>query len=283
MIFFIADGRLGNQIFQYAFLRTIGNNDEILEVFDGVEVLNINRKLRVLRGLVYRIIKPIVHFLGKVRLITLIKVNHEIVLEKYIRETTSLTTKKGLLSFIRYVETGFFQSESFFYKSIIENLDIKDKHIKKAKNQLSTIDDSYLKVFVHIRMRDYKNYKAFGKGTLLPMGYFHSQVEWFTKNRSNAYFVFLSDEPEMIGDIFSYVEHKLIPINNYFGVDFSIMTLCEGAILSPSSFGWWGSYMMEKRDVIFAPKNWVGFESDIHYGANLTSFMKEINIKEIKQ
>ena len=291
MIFFIADGRLGNQIFQYAFLKTIAKNnekivvtgfEELLEVFCGVEVLNINRKIKVLRGMLYKVIKPIVYFLGKARLITLIKVNHEIVLEKYKRESTSFTTKKGLLSFIRYGETGFFQSDIFFDKNKIKDLHIKVKYVQEAEKQLSMIDDSFLKVFVHIRMGDYKDYKVFGKSTLLPMNYFHSQIDWFIKNKKNPYFIFLSDEPEMIENEFVYVENKLIPKNNHFGVDFAIMTLCEGAILSHSSFGWWGSYMMGNRDIVFAPKHWVGFESDIHYGASLTNFMKEINIKEIK-
>ncbi len=46
------------------------------------------------------------------------------------------------------------------------------------------------------------------------------------------------------------------------------MTLCNGAILSPSSFGWWGSYLMINKDVVFAPKYWLGWKSNKDYHRN---------------
>jgi hypothetical protein len=57
------------------------------------------------------------------------------------------------------------------------------------------------------------------------------------------------------------------------------MTLCNSAILSPSSFGWWGSYLMKDRDIVFAPKYWLGFESKVEYHKNsIASFMEEMEI-----
>jgi hypothetical protein len=46
---------------------------------------------------------------------------------------------------------------------------------------------------------------------------------------------------------------------------FAIMTMCNRAILSPSSFGWWESYFMKGRDIVFAPKYWLGFNSQIDH------------------
>jgi len=57
------------------------------------------------------------------------------------------------------------------------------------------------------------------------------------------------------------------------------MTLCNGAILSPSSFGWWGSYLMKNRDVVFAPKYWLGWKSKIDCPKNIvTNFMKVVDV-----
>ena len=102
----------------------------------------------------------------------------------------------------------------------------------------------------------------------------------FLKNKSDAYFIFLSDEPEFIEKEFEYLENKIISRNSY-EVDFAIMTLCNGAILSPSSFGWWGSYLMKNRDVVFAPKYWLGFESKMEFpcsSRNSPSYSIEIDV-----
>ncbi len=89
----------------------------------------------------------------------------------------------------------------------------------------------------------------------------------------------MSDEPEFVEKEFKYIENKLISYKAHFGTDFAIMTKCESAILSPSSFGWWGSYMMKDRDVVFAPKYWTGFNSKVSYHTNtVPSFVKEIEI-----
>jgi hypothetical protein len=103
----------------------------------------------------------------------------------------------------------------------------------------------------------------------------------FLKNKSDAYFIFLSDEPEFIEKEFEYLENKIISRNSY-EVDFAIMTLCNGAILSPSSFGWWGSYLMKNRDVVFAPKYWLGFRSFIEkHAGSFPSFAKPVDAMRI--
>ncbi|MDR0571688.1 MAG: hypothetical protein LBG48_02425 [Rickettsiales bacterium] len=61
------------------------------------------------------------------------------------------------------------------------------------------------------------------------------------------------------------------------------MTLCINAILSPSSFGWWGSYFMKSRNIVFAPKHWLGFASDVDYHKSpLASYMIPIS-NELKR
>ena len=54
MKLFLADGRLGNQIFQYVFLKTNQKNDETIivsgfedlkEVFEINDIINLNKKI----------------------------------------------------------------------------------------------------------------------------------------------------------------------------------------------------------------------------------------------
>ena len=78
---------------------------------------------------------------------------------------------------------------------------------------------------------------------------------------------------------FDFVENKSISNHAHFGTDLAIMTKCNSAILSPSSFGWWGAYLMREREIIFTPRYWLGFNSDIEYHASANlSFAKEVTI-----
>ncbi|MEM5947462.1 alpha-1,2-fucosyltransferase [Spirochaetia bacterium 38H-sp] len=288
MIIFFADGRLGNQIFQYVFLKTIQKNnerilvsgfDEFLTLFsiDDKTLLHFSRKNRIQRNLLYRIIKPFLYKVADVKLINSLTIKYEKILNNYRRESTSYIRSKGLVNRITLVKTAFFQSESLFNKELVNNLKIKNVYLKKAKTFLSPLKNNYL-VFAHIRKGDYKNVRVYGKDVLLPMKYFHYCIKWFLENRKNCYFVFLSDEPEFIEKEFEYLNNKIISKNSY-EVDFAIMTMCNGAILSPSSFGWWGSYLMKNRDVVFVPMFWLGWSSKIEYhkGA-VAGYMREVEI-----
>ena len=288
MIVFFANGRLGNQIFQYVFLKTIQENnekivvcgfDDLLNVFELNDdtIISLPNRNKWIRRFVYKVFDPICNKLSDFRFINSIKVKHEKILEKYRRESTEICNIKGLIKNINFVKLGYFQSENFFNRKSIKNLKIKEKFTLKAKEFLKQYENNY-KVFIHIRRGDYKNFFVYGKETILPMSYFHNQIKWFLENKKNVIFIFLSDEPDFIEDEFDYLDNKIISKNSY-EIDFAIMTLCNGAILSPSSFGWWGSYLMKNRDVVFAPKYWLGWKSKINYHKeSLANFMKRVEV-----
>jgi hypothetical protein len=275
MIFFLADGRFGNQVFQYLFLKTIQEYDEkilvsgfedLQQVFEVNNFKNLNKKNFWIRNFLFRIFKPILDWLANKKIISSVSVIHENVFKNYRRETVGYKTNIGLFKFIRYVKLGFFQSEEFFKKDLVSGLKIKNSFLNKSIDFIKPFEKRY-KVFIHIRRGDYKDYKVYGKNTLLPMSYFHNQIKWFLKNKNDVYFIFLSDESDFIEKEFSYLKDKVVSTNSY-EVDFAIMTKCNGAILSPSSFSWWGSYLMDDRDIVFAPKYWLGFESKVDYHCN---------------
>lgn len=283
MILFIAEGRLGNQLFQYAFLQTIrrGNEkifvygfDELVEVFDNVECVVLKRpRNRLLRGIlnrfIYKLVRPLLNTISSVKLFDSIEVEYDYVLGKYRREKTSFVRNKGLLSKILYVKTGYFQSESFFNPEKIKGLKIKKVFLEEAKRIIELIPQGANKVFVHIRLTDYKNFSVYGKPSVLPMEYFYKIVDWFEKNVDNPFFIILSDEPETLTDKFNHLKHRsmIVKNSNHFGVDFAIMTMCEYGVLSPSTFSWWASYFMANRKLVFYPKHWLGFHSGEEFPA----------------
>jgi hypothetical protein len=288
MILFLADGRLGNQLFQYAFVKTIQTNNETIivsgfedlkEVFEVNDFIVWNKKNKWRRRFLFRIVKPVLYLLSSAYIISSIHVNYEKVLDKYRRESTDYTRRTGLFRSFIYIKPGFFQSEKFFNARIIENLKIKRKYISQADLFLSNIPENSHLVFLHIRRGDYKNQKIYGKDCLLPVGYFKEQIEYFLQNRQNCFFIFLSDDPDFIEKEFDYIENKQISTKAHFGTDLTIMSKCKSAILSPSSFGWWGAYLMSERDIICVPKYWMGFKSGVEYHTNANpSFAKEVTI-----
>ena len=289
MIFFIADGKLGNQIFQYVFFFFFkkGNEsliaagfDELKEVLELEHIIVLNTKSRLVKSFFLFFASPVFNFLSNKKFISSISVKQEKVLEVFTRESTTYTKNKGILSYFTFIKLGFFQSESFFQKDFAEKLMIKEKFLIQADELLNKVPLNSHKVFVHFRRGDYNDFTVYGKNTLLPIHYFKDQIDWFLKNRANSFFVFLSDEPKLVENEFGYLENKIISSNNGFGTDMAIMTKCNSAILSPSSFGWWGAYLMKNRDTVFAPEFWLGFNSGCEFqGKCIAEFMTKVKVQ----
>lgn len=287
MIFYFAKGQLGNQIFQYMFLKSIQKNNETLivsgfedlqEVFEIKDIANLDKRLKSTKTLV-NINRRILAALSAIKVINGIQIIHDMTSESVSRETTRYSYTKGLINSITFVKPGYFQSESFFDKTLTRKLKIKDKYLKLAENFLRQCPEGSQKIFIHIRRGDYRHFKILGKSILLPISYYKKQIDYFINNKQNCFFIFLSDDPEFVEKEFSFIENKLISFNTHFGTDFAIMTKCQNAILSPSSFSWWGAYLMQNRDTIFAPKYWLGFNAGIEFHRNTTpGFAKEIEV-----
>ena len=181
MKIFFSDGRLGNQIFQYVFLKTIQEKNERLiiigfndlkDVFEIDDIICITTKNRWINAFFQIIIKPILYLISNKKIISSIKVNHELVFEQYRRETTTYTKEIGFFKFICFIKLGFFQSEKFFNKCVTNKLIIKSNYLEIADKILKNIPENSRKIFIHIRRGDYKNYTVYGKTSLLPMNYY---------------------------------------------------------------------------------------------------------------
>ncbi len=287
MILFLAKGQLGNQIFQYMFLKSIQKNNEKLivsgfedlqEDFEITDIINLEKRTKFINTLI-NIGKRILRALSSIRLINAIQVLHDVASGDPNKETTDYRYTRGLISSITFVKLGYFQSEDFFDEALTKELKIKKKYLDAASEILKQCPEDAQKVFVHIRRGDYRNLKIFGKSILLPTSYYKKQINYFINNKQNCFFIFLSDDPEFVEKEFSFIKNKLISFNTHFGTDFAIMTKCQNAILSPSSFSWWGSYLMQNRDTVFAPKYWLGFNAGIEFHRNTTpGFAKEIEV-----
>jgi hypothetical protein len=296
MIIFLSEGRLGNQLFQFAFLASYAEKNEkimvwgfkdINSLFDvkdkrffifsiedkilGLLPKNFPPKLKrilkyriLLEMIRYGLVRKILEILAKSKIISSVSLKTEKICEDKYTEIPEVVLSRGFISSVKYVGQCFFQSEKLFRKDVLKNLEFKENYVKEAEKFISNYQD-YYKVAVHIRLGDFRNYYICGENPILPFDYFHKKIRWFLENRENPFFIFLSDEPDKIKNEFSYLGDKMLISENPYQVDFLIITMCDAAIIATSSFSWWACYFMKKRDIVFAPKYWIGFKIKKEY------------------
>ncbi len=287
MVIFFGQGRFGNQVFQYAFVKNFLKKNEKLLVINFKEFLNlfetkdniVNIDNKYLQYIFRFIGIPFLKFLSYIRLISFCRAEKENV-NGVLAENGEYEYRRGLLH-ITYIFPGYFQSEKYFKRNSMESVRIKREYLDKAKEFLSKIPHNTQKIFIHVRRRDYKMHKCFGKVDItLPIYYYKSQIEWFNRNLKNPWFVFLSDDLDYVRENFKWVKNKTISTED-MNVDFSIMASSDGAIMSNGTYAWWGAYFMKDKTNIVAPKYWFGFKSKMEFPLGITpSFARIVNSTE---
>ena len=261
MIIFLESGRLGNQIFQYAALRSItsekerliliGFNDlkQSLEGFDAIFLYNHTSFLfRFMTR--YR-----VHIEKIIKLQSLFGV----IYENYEKNKISIVKKRGLFN-INYCLMSFFQSQNSFNPKILENISINANLIDSTNRTIINFGISKKKVFVHIRRCDYITYPSVQFPAILPVEWYINCINKMNILLDNPFYIFVSDDTQYVNKFFGFLPNKYISKANS-SQDFALMCECDGGILSPSSFAWWASYFIKQKNVnsiFLAPKYWIG-------------------------
>ena len=147
MHFFFGDGLLGNQLFQFQFLKThLKKNQTVFctNFKELNELINFDNKIKFViiknKILVFFIRKFFIWFfvlLSKFRIISSINVERKRIYENKL-EKKKIIFKNGL-SNITFIYPRFYQSEFFFKKLKDVKINIKLKHINSAEKFLSKI------------------------------------------------------------------------------------------------------------------------------------------------
>jgi hypothetical protein len=260
-------GRLGNQIFQYAFLKTLfPTSQKIISIRmkDIPKLFEVEDEIINIEGLnVYRVAKVLL------KSISPFFSYYEQKFDK--THLPEVIYKKGIFKNPVIINFGYYQSEKFFSPKIKEKLKIKKEYLDKAKKILEPFSDKEL-VFVHIRRGDYVNL-----GGSLPKSYYEKGIKYFQDKLKNPFFVFLSDDIEWVKNNFK-LDNAYYSNNDMF-VDFTLMTLCEYGVMSNSTFSYWGGYLMQNRKEVISPKYWLGFKEKRYSPIGIKpSFTKEIEV-----
>jgi hypothetical protein len=265
MIFFISDGRLGNEIFQYAFLKAHARKKEIILALKMEKLLSVleidNSKLicpnisRYTSFFIKEFLVKMLEVFVKLKIISGVEQNR-------LNGMPDITVskRKGVLP-ITFVKTGFFQSEKMF-NTVVLDFKIQEAHVLKANKILSNIGEFDF-VFVHVRRGDYIFESFNGKcGIDLPKKYFERAMHEVSRGLTKPYFIFLTDDYNYVECCFSNINNKYISKEN-MATDLALMASCQYGVTSNSSFSWWGAYLMSNRKMVVYPKYWYGWKSKI--------------------
>ena len=252
------NGRLGNQMFQYASMRGIAsvkgfdwvvppeNYDHTANyaLFETFKMTNVQDKnIGFVEG---EILKETIHCY-----------------DKNLVDSCSDNTNLD----------GFFQTEKYFEKisdEIRSDFTFKDEYLKPCKEFIDSLDTT--PIFLHIRRGD-----AIGKEhyhPVAPMSYYVEALKRFDKDTPCFVFsddldwcksqdLFKSDKFLFNDNIERYdyqsmdgsgsMQYTLLP-----HVDLCLMSLCSGAIIVNSSFSLWVAWLQNNRGKVIASKPWFG-------------------------
>lgn len=280
MLFYISDGRFGNQLFQLAFIDSISNEKEIKIIFN-MDSYNENFKLNDKKFKIVKIEKPIalyvifllkhiLRLLSRIKLITHINQIYENEIWK-----KELQIKRGLFP-IRYIDRGFFQFNSVVSDDFVSKIEIN--YNECVNSFMKSINENGFKIFVHVRRGDYLFLKYKGiMGINLPVGYYIEAMNLIREKLGRVVFIILSDDQEFCK--LAFKGDDLIFANFSSVDDFAMMTKCDGGIMSNSSFSWWGARLIKKQIILISPKYWFGWKTGVqsHEGIELDSTIEISN------
>jgi Glycosyl transferase family 11 len=272
IVFWLPQGRLGNLIFQYqAAISLFPENSMIIslesefsETFEHapfVKFIPHPKEFR-LRFTLYWL--KMLRWCVKKRILSSIMLKWSTV-EIYPIETMEMEEKIGWFSKF-WVIDGFFQHDHYAFPKPR----LKKVFLEKANKLLHQIPQDR-RVAVHLRFGDYEKWTIFGKqGVCLPSAYYQNAMARLAQAINNPIFVIFSDDKksaqEVIGSDYS-VEYF---DGDSFSVDIAGISLCSHAIISASTFSWWGAFLIKNSErIVIAPKYWAGFKSGVWFPVDI--------------
>jgi hypothetical protein len=262
------EGGLGNQMFQYAFLKNLQ--------YHGKKVLacltsNISTTSFYLLD-VFRNIN--LEICTEEQKIDLIKKNINdkekskkfiLYIEESINETESKKMDLSIINVTGGVFSGLFQTYKFAEQ--VRDLLIKDFVFKdKIENKLEKFRDCLdrdITVSIHIRRGDYltgNNYWIYGD--ICTQEYYINAISYMKDKVGNCKFVFFSNDIEWVKRNYN-IEHAIYVSSTLFDnyqdwYDMYLMSICKHNIIANSTFSWWGAWLnSNKGKIVIAPSKWV--------------------------
>lgn len=171
------------------------------------------------------------------------------------------------------VYDGYFQSSKYFVsyeKEVKEMFGLKQQYIKEFDDKKKgLLEKKY--VAIHIRRTDYINYggeELGGYNMTLPIEFYKKSLASIS-NLSDYNVVFVSDDIDFVKKEFGEQANYYFESNSEI-VDYQILLNADKLIIANSTFSWWAAWLNAKPNVeVFAPKYFLGFKVNQYYPAGI--------------
>lgn len=247
-------GRLGNQMFQYVFFKYLQSVSKNKIVFFTnphhaylAEYFELERFQRItFQSKVYSLIARFIPVIFRFK---------NVYLQNFVRPREIRPQ-----NFTVY--HGYFQSDWYLNQLPHKpQFNIKPKYVKAFMDLYGDIFKNEKTVVVYIRRTDYLTY---GKRDItLPLSYFKKRMEEIEDLDSYRVF-FVSDDIPFVRAVFEDKPNYVFSGKDEI-IDFQIIQNADIAIISNSSFSWWAAYLSKKQNIVYAPKNWIGYKIGVEH------------------
>lgn len=290
MIYKEITGRLGNQMFQYATVKSYKKkfnlNDQIILDFSKLKLLGTKEqgfcnqldcfnitdyKSKKIKFNYYTCLWTYIH-----KFIIYYILKDEKKIYKFENKIQKFLNKKGIFyfSYGYYPLTIMNKKNKYFYGDFespmyfdnIKDCLIKDftpKYDKLKKNsKLYKVIENKNSICISIRRGDFVTDSEIAKKHLVCTDkYYYKAIEEMNKRVSNPQYVVFSD------DIKWCKENLTFPKNTVYedGTDpiwekLRLMYSCKNFIISNSTFSWWAQYLSRNKDkIVIAPDKWKNY------------------------
>lgn len=263
-------GRLGNQLFQYAFVyaaaRQLGTRfyiDQTEYPFMLPKFFSIPAKQSYYPGQRWFLDKPAgrSHFQLKkqwYRLLAKMRTNENVLCppdEHYAESITKIRDKT--------LYRGYFQSELFFkaYAAEIRELfTLQEPLTRRYEQQYGALFRGKRIITVHIRRSDYANLGHLGLGAedlSLPLSYYHRVLRQLSLG--DALCIIVSDDDKSrVQKEFAYVPNLFVSEDDPIS-DFQHLLHADTCVIANSTFSWWGAWLnANTHKKVYAPEYFMG-------------------------
>ena len=279
-------GRIGNQLFQYAFAYSIQHEigKNCVVVIDDEQVLE-NGYVNSLRDYelpsVYYGVDSCCRLIKKIRFQRLL---FRIIYKRFIysenpqllykreRKWQGLMNKMGIIAVAKgyadfhvragkdYLLFGYFQSERFFekYRDDIKSL----FDLNKILDEINYSDISMIRnrntVCISIKIEHNLGSSDYDVCDVL---YYKKAIAYIEERVENPLYYICSDNLEKAKSVFlkEYNLNAIFqPDNMQASLVICAMSNCKHFIINNTSFGWWGQFLCDNTDkIVVAPKKWM--------------------------
>lgn len=162
--------------------------------------------------------------------------------------------------------TGYWQTELYF-KNIERDIRIafrfREQLLSDKTRKMAEVIRKYPSVSIHIRRQDYLLANSVHLyGNICTSEYYEAALDMLRKQLSSdkLYIYLFSDDPEWVKENVLYENCQVIDWNRKEDSwqDMYLISVCRYHIVANSSFSWWGAWLDERKDkIVIAPSVWL--------------------------